>query len=71
MKKKMLMFLFACIFAAGILPAVTFAADTDAAPAVYISADGDDAAGDGTKDKPYATLSRAVTEAPTARRFMS
>lgn len=64
MKKKMLMFLFACIFAAGILPAVTFAADTDAAPAVYISADGDDAAGDGTKDKPYATLSRAVTEAP-------
>lgn len=42
------------------MPVTAIAIDSEDVPAVYVSADGNDTEGVGTREKPYATLARAV-----------
>ncbi len=54
----------ALVLVFGLLPATAFAAEGESTtPAVYVSSRGNDGTGDGSVDKPYATLLKAVTEA--------
>lgn len=64
MKRRILSSLMALVLVFGLLPATAFAAEGESTtPAVYVSSRGNDGTGDGSVDKPYATLLKAVTEA--------
>ena len=60
MKKRVSAILLALVLCLTLLPAAAYA---DGGTAVYVSSSGDDGTGDGSADKPYATLVKAVTEA--------
>lgn len=60
MKKRISAILLALVLCLTLLPAAAYA---DGGTAVYVSSNGDDGTGDGSADKPYATLAKAVTEA--------
>ena len=62
MKKRVSAILLALVLVFGLLPATVFAAG-GMGTAVYVRSDGNDTTGDGSADKPYATLAKAVTEA--------
>ena len=62
MKRRILSSLMALVLVFGLLPATVFAAG-GTGTAVYVRSDGNDTNGDGSADKPYATLVKAVTEA--------
>lgn len=62
MKKRVSAILLALVLVFGLLPATVFAAG-GTGTAVYVRSDGNDTNGDGSADKPYATLVKAVTEA--------
>lgn len=64
MKRRILSTLMALVLVFGLLPGTVFAAGGESTtPAVYVSGNGNDGTGDGSADKPYATLVKAVTEA--------
>ncbi|MDY5014838.1 MAG: S-layer homology domain-containing protein [Eubacteriales bacterium] len=58
--QKLLSLFLCAVLACGAFALQARAEDT----AVYVSASGDDATGDGSEANPYATLAKAVTEAP-------
>lgn len=60
MKKRISAILLALELCLTLLPAAAYA---DGGTAVYVSSNGNDWTGDGSADKPYATLAKAVTEA--------
>lgn len=60
MKKRVSAILLALVLCLILLPAAAYA---DGGTAVYVRSDGNDTTGDGSADKPYATLVKAVTEA--------
>ncbi|WP_418727532.1 S-layer homology domain-containing protein [Dysosmobacter sp.] len=60
MKRRILSSLMALVLCLTLLPAAAYA---DGGTAVYVSSNGNDWTGDGSADKPYATLAKAVTEA--------
>lgn len=62
MKRRILSSLMALVLVFGLLPVTVFAAG-GTGTAVYVRSDGNDGTGDGSADKPYATLAKAVTEA--------
>ena len=54
----------ALVLVFGLLPATALAAEGESTtPAVYVSSAGDDTNGNGSEDKPFATLAKAVGEA--------
>ena len=64
MKRRILSSLMALVLVFGLLPATAFAAEGESTtPAVYVNDNGNDASGDGSVDKPYATLVKAVDAA--------
>lgn len=64
MKKRVSAILLALVLVFGLLPATVFAAEGESTtPAVYVSSAGDDTNGNGSEDKPFATLAKAVGEA--------
>ena len=60
MKKRVSAILLALVLCLTLLPAAAYA---DGGTAVYVSSSGDDGTGDGSADKPYATLAKAVDAA--------
>ena len=61
MKRRILSTLMALVLCLTLLPAAAYA---DGGTAVYVSSSsGNDGTGDGSADKPFATLVKAVTEA--------
>lgn len=62
MKKRVSAILLALVLVFGLLPATVFAAG-GTGTAVYVRSDGNDTTGDGSADKPYATLAKAVDAA--------
>ena len=60
MKRRISSTLMALVLCLTLLPAAAYAAG---GTAVYVSSSGNDGTGDGSADKPYATLAKAVTEA--------
>lgn len=61
MKRRILSSLMALVLAFGLLPATALAAEGESTtPAVYVSSAGDDTNGNGSEDKPFATLAKAV-----------
>lgn len=60
MKRRISSTLMALVLCLTLLPAAAYA---DGGTAVYVSSNGNDWTGDGSADKPYATLAKAVTEA--------
>ncbi len=60
MKRRISSTLMALVLCLTLLPAAAYA---DGGTAVYVSSSGNDGTGDGSADKPYATLAKAVTEA--------
>ena len=60
MKRRILSSLMALVLCLTLLPAAAYAAG---GTAVYVSSSGNDGTGDGSADKPYATLAKAVDEA--------
>ncbi len=61
MKRRILSSLMALVLCLTLLPAAAYA---DGGTAVYVSSSsGNDGTGDGSADKPYATLAKAVEEA--------
>ena len=62
MKKRVSAILLALVLVFGLLPATVFAAG-GMGTAVYVRSDGNDTTGDGSADKPYATLAKAVDAA--------
>ena len=60
MKKRVSAILLALVLCLTLLPAAAYA---DGGTAVYVSSNGDDGTGDGSADKPYATLAKAVDAA--------
>ena len=60
MKKRVSAILLALVLCLTLLPAAAYA---DGGTAVYVSSSGDDGTGDGSADKPYATLVKAVEAA--------
>ena len=62
MKRRILSSLMALVLVFGLLPATVFAAG-GMGTAVYVRSDGNDTTGDGSADKPYATLAKAVDAA--------
>lgn len=60
MKKRVSAILLALVLCLTLLPAAAYAAG---GTAVYVSSSGNDGTGDGSADKPFATLVKAVTEA--------
>lgn len=63
MKRRILSSLMALVLVFGLLPATAFAAE-GAVTAVYVSSTGNDTAGDGSQSAPFATLAKAVEQAP-------
>ena len=64
MKKRVSAILLALVLVFGLLPATALAAEGESTtPAVYVSSAGDDTNGNGSEDKPFATLAKAVGEA--------
>ena len=64
MKKRVSAILLALVLVFGLLPATALAAEGESTtPAVYVSSAGDDTNGNGSEDKPYATLVKAVEAA--------
>ena len=64
MKRRILSSLMALVLVFGLLPATALAAEGESTtPAVYVSSAGDDTNGNGSEDKPFATLAKAVGEA--------
>ena len=64
MKRRILSTLMALVLVFGLLPATALAAEGESTtPAVYVSSAGDDTNGNGSEDKPFATLAKAVGEA--------
>ena len=57
MKRRILSSLMALVLCLTLLPAAAYAAG---GTAVYVSSSGNDGTGDGSADKPYATLVKAV-----------
>ena len=57
MKRRILSSLMALVLCLTLLPAAAYA---DGGTAVYVSSSGNDGTGDGSADKPYATLAKAV-----------
>ena len=60
MKRRISSTLMALVLCLTLLPAAAYAAG---GTAVYVSSSGNDGTGDGSADKPFATLVKAVTEA--------
>lgn len=60
MKRRILSSLMALVLCLTLLPAAAYAAG---GTAVYVSSNGNDGTGDGSADKPFATLARAVDAA--------
>lgn len=61
MKRRILSSLMALVLVFGLLPATALAAEGESTtPAVYVSSAGDDTNGNGSEDKPFATLAKAV-----------
>lgn len=61
MKRRILSSLMALVLVFGLLPATALAAEGESTtPAVYVSSVGDDTNGNGSEDKPFATLAKAV-----------
>ena len=60
MKKRVSAILLALVLCLTLLPAAAYAAG---GTAVYVSSSGNDGTGDGSADKPYATLVKAVEAA--------
>lgn len=60
MKRRILSTLMALVLCLTLLPAAAYAAG---GTAVYVSSSGNDGTGDGSADKPYATLAKAVEAA--------
>ena len=60
MKRRISSTLMALVLCLTLLPAAAYA---DGGTAVYVSSSGNDGTGDGSADKPYATLARAVDAA--------
>ena len=60
MKKRVSAILLALVLCLTLLPAAAYAGG---GTAVYVSSSGNDGTGDGSADKPFATLVKAVTEA--------
>lgn len=60
MKRRILSTLMALVLCLTLLPAAAYA---DGGTAVYVSSAGDDTDGDGSANKPYATLAKAVEAA--------
>lgn len=60
MKKRVSAILLALVLCLTLLPAAAYA---DGGTAVYVSSSGDDGTGDGSADKPFATLAKAVDAA--------
>ena len=60
MKKRVSAILLALVLCLTLLPAAAYA---DGGTAVYVSSSGNDGTGDGSADKPYATLAKAVDAA--------
>ena len=64
MKRRILSSLMALVLVFGLLPATALAAEGESTtPAVYVSSAGDDTNGNGSEDKPFATLAKAVEAA--------
>ena len=64
MKRRSLSSLMALVLVFGLLPATALAAEGESTtPAVYVSSAGDDTNGNGSEDKPFATLAKAVEAA--------
>ena len=59
MKRRILSSLMALVLVFGLLPGTALAAGD----AVYVRSDGNDGTGDGSADKPFATLAKAVEAA--------
>ena len=59
MKRRILSSLMALVLVFGLLPGTALAAGD----AVYVSSSGNDGTGDGSADKPFATLAKAVDAA--------
>lgn len=57
MKKRVSAILLALVLCLTLLPAAAYA---DGGTAVYVSSSGNDGTGDGSADKPFATLAKAV-----------
>ena len=57
MKKRVSAILLALVLCLTLLPAAAYA---DGGTAVYVRSDGNDGTGDGSADKPFATLAKAV-----------
>ena len=69
MKRRILSTLMALVLCLTLLPAAAYAAG---GTAVYVSSSsGNDGTGDGSADKPFATLARRSTQQRTVRRSMS
>ena len=68
MKKRVSAILLALVLCLTLLPAAAYAGG---GTAVYVSSSGNDGTGDGSADKPIATLARRSTQQRTARRSMS
>ncbi|WP_302662536.1 hypothetical protein [uncultured Dysosmobacter sp.] len=62
MKRRISSTLMALVLCLTLLPAAAYAAE-DAGTAVYVSSSGNDGTGDGSADKPFATLAKAVEAA--------
>lgn len=60
MKRRILSSLMALVLCLTLLPAAAYA---DGGTAVYVSSSGNDGTGDGSADKPFATLAKAVEAA--------
>ena len=61
MTRRILSSLMALVLVFGLLPATALAAEGESTtPAVYVSSAGDDTNGNGSEDKPFATLAKAV-----------
>lgn len=60
MKRRISSTLMALVLCLTLLPAAAYA---DGARAVYVSSSGNDGTGDGSADKPFATLAKAVEAA--------
>ena len=61
MERRILSSLMALVLVFGLLPATALAAEGESTtPAVYVSSAGDDTNGNGSEDKPFATLAKAV-----------
>ena len=64
MKRRILSSLMALVLVFGLLPVTALAAEGESTtPAVYVSSSGNDGTGDGSADKPFATLAKAVEAA--------